>query len=137
MLALCIDRLGAAGYVYIGMEHFARPDDALTLAQQLRRLHRNFQMLMCNFELSLASIEQAYAITFTTYFASELAQLQTLEADGLLSIDAQWLNVMSRGRLLIRTICMVFDRYLDRPAATPQAPQAPQTLREAQFSRTI
>ena len=43
MLQLCIERLTAAGYVYIGMDHFARPDDDLAIAQQQGRLHRNFQ----------------------------------------------------------------------------------------------
>jgi oxygen-independent coproporphyrinogen III oxidase len=33
----------AAGYVYIGMDHFARPSDELALAQRNRTLHRNFQ----------------------------------------------------------------------------------------------
>ena len=32
-----------AGYLYIGMDHFARPADELALAQQNRTLHRNFQ----------------------------------------------------------------------------------------------
>ncbi len=32
-----------AGYLYIGMDHFARPTDELALAQQNRTLHRNFQ----------------------------------------------------------------------------------------------
>lgn len=100
------------------------------------------QRLMCNFELSMASIEQAYAITFTTYFASELAQLRSLESDGLLSIEGQWINVASKGRLLIRTICMVFDRYLGHPAAAAassplQAAEAAPVAQAAQFSRTI
>lgn len=176
MLSLCIRRLTAAGYVYIGMDHFALPTDDLAVAQQQGRLHRNFQgysthadadlvscgvsaisavagtysqnvktlaayyddidnnelpivrgiklhmddvlrraiiqMLMCNFELSIASIEQAYPITFTTYFAAELEKLQALAQDGLLTIDAEWLTVTLKGRLLIRNICMVFDRYL-------------------------
>ena len=43
MLGLCIERLGAAGYVYIGMDHFARPDDELARAQRGGTLHRNFQ----------------------------------------------------------------------------------------------
>jgi coproporphyrinogen III oxidase-like Fe-S oxidoreductase len=43
ILALAIDKLGAAGYAYIGMDHFARPDDALAVAQRQRKLHRNFQ----------------------------------------------------------------------------------------------
>src|SRR5208282_3740083 len=32
-----------AGYLYIGMDHFARPGDELGVAQQNRTLHRNFQ----------------------------------------------------------------------------------------------
>jgi oxygen-independent coproporphyrinogen-3 oxidase len=43
MLALCIRRLNEAGYVYIGMDHFARPDDDLAVAQRDGLLHRNFQ----------------------------------------------------------------------------------------------
>src|SRR5476649_1717756 len=43
MLGLCIARLTAAGYVYIGMDHFAKPIDELAIAQRQGRLHRNFQ----------------------------------------------------------------------------------------------
>jgi len=43
LLGHAIKRLGEAGYVYIGMDHFALPDDALTVAQRQGRLHRNFQ----------------------------------------------------------------------------------------------
>jgi oxygen-independent coproporphyrinogen-3 oxidase len=32
-----------AGYLYIGMDHFAKPDDELAIAQRDRTLHRNFQ----------------------------------------------------------------------------------------------
>jgi len=38
-----IERLTAAGYVYIGMDHFARPDDELAVAQREGSLYRNFQ----------------------------------------------------------------------------------------------
>jgi oxygen-independent coproporphyrinogen-3 oxidase len=38
-----IDELTANGYVFIGMDHFAKPNDELTLAQQAGQLHRNFQ----------------------------------------------------------------------------------------------
>jgi oxygen-independent coproporphyrinogen-3 oxidase len=37
------DALGAAGYVNIGLDHFARPDDELVRAQQNKTLWRNFQ----------------------------------------------------------------------------------------------
>lgn len=42
-LGMTIDRLCGAGYVYIGMDHFARPDDELAAAQRNGTLHRNFQ----------------------------------------------------------------------------------------------
>jgi oxygen-independent coproporphyrinogen-3 oxidase len=176
MLALSIRRLTDAGYIYIGMDHFAKPTDDLAVAQQQGRLHRNFQgysthahsdlvscgvsaisamaatysqnvktldeyydrldknelpiargiklnmddalrrviiqMLMCNFELSIESIETAYPITFVNYFAAELEKLKVLVQDGLLTMDDKWLSVTPKGRLLIRNICMVFDRYL-------------------------
>ncbi|MCV0440420.1 MAG: oxygen-independent coproporphyrinogen III oxidase [Hydrogenophaga sp.] len=43
MLSLSIDALLDAGYVYIGMDHFALPTDALAVARRQGRLHRNFQ----------------------------------------------------------------------------------------------
>jgi oxygen-independent coproporphyrinogen-3 oxidase len=193
LLALCIRRLCAAGYVYIGMDHFAKPDDELAVAQRQGRLQRNFQgystraeseliscgvsaisaigatysqnektlegyyaklddgklpvtrgikldtddllrriviqKLMCNFELSISSMEQAYPIQFPLYFADELAQLQGFVDDGLLTIDQHWIAVTPKGRLLIRNICMVFDRYLSLARDI-----APQPLR---YSKTI
>jgi oxygen-independent coproporphyrinogen-3 oxidase len=42
LLQLAIDRLTDAGYVYIGMDHFALPDDELARAQDRGSLHRNF-----------------------------------------------------------------------------------------------
>jgi oxygen-independent coproporphyrinogen-3 oxidase len=43
ILQLAIRRLTKAGYVFIGMDHFAKPDDELAVAQRQGRLHRNFQ----------------------------------------------------------------------------------------------
>lgn len=43
ILRLSIERLTAAGYVFIGMDHFAKPDDELAMAQRAGHLHRNFQ----------------------------------------------------------------------------------------------
>lgn len=43
ILQATISHLTEAGYVYIGMDHFARPDDELALAQQAGTLYRNFQ----------------------------------------------------------------------------------------------
>ncbi|MDO9420911.1 MAG: oxygen-independent coproporphyrinogen III oxidase [Herminiimonas sp.] len=200
MLALCIKRLTEAGYIYIGMDHFAKPTDDLAIAQRQGRLHRNFQgysthvgadlvscgvsaisavgatysqnvktldeyyeqieqnelpiargikltmddllrriiiqMLMCNFELSVASIELAYPISFKTYFAAELEKLRGLEQDGLLTIDDEWISVTLKGRLLIRNICMVFDRYLNAAADVPHTTGAAEA-RPLRHSKTI
>jgi oxygen-independent coproporphyrinogen-3 oxidase len=69
MLALCIERLTGAGYVYIGMDHFAKPDDELAVAQRSGQLHRNFQgysthaetdMVSCGVS-AISSVGRAYA----------------------------------------------------------------------------
>ena len=43
MLAQSLEAFEQAGYVYVGMDHFALPDDALAVARRQGRLHRNFQ----------------------------------------------------------------------------------------------
>ena len=43
MLSRSLEAFMAAGYVYVGMDHFALPDDALAVAKRQGRLHRNFQ----------------------------------------------------------------------------------------------
>ncbi len=43
MLSSALERFQDAGYVYVGMDHFALPNDALAVAKRQGRLHRNFQ----------------------------------------------------------------------------------------------
>ena len=43
LLYMAIERLQNAGYVYIGMDHFAKPEDSLVQAQKAGKLQRNFQ----------------------------------------------------------------------------------------------
>jgi oxygen-independent coproporphyrinogen-3 oxidase len=43
MLSRSLAAFMGAGYVYVGMDHFALPDDALAVAKRQGRLHRNFQ----------------------------------------------------------------------------------------------
>jgi oxygen-independent coproporphyrinogen III oxidase len=176
IMTLAIGRLTRAGYLYIGMDHFARPDDDLAIAQNQGRLQRNFQgysthpdcdllglgisaigkvgptyyqnvkrlddyyaaldaghlpvargielrpddlvrraviqALICQFCLSIESIELAYLVDFHRYFAEELKALQAFEAEGLVEVKPEWIVVTPKGRLLVRSICMVFDRYL-------------------------
>ncbi|MGI8541900.1 MAG: oxygen-independent coproporphyrinogen III oxidase [Aridibacter sp.] len=43
ILKMTIEKLTAAGYEYIGMDHFAKPTDELAIAQKNNTLYRNFQ----------------------------------------------------------------------------------------------
>lgn len=177
ILQMIMQRLQEAGYIYIGMDHFAKPDDELAIAQRENKLYRNFQgysthsdcdlvglgitsigrvadsyiqnvkdlgsyeaaiskgalpifkgfilndddklrrgvitQLICHFSLSFEQIEQQYAIQFKDYFSHELNVLQTMQTDGLLTMDEKGIYVLTAGRLLIRNICMTFDRYLN------------------------
>jgi len=172
ILQLTIETLADSGYRYIGMDHFAKPDDELAIAQDKGGLYRNFQgysthadcdliamgvtaigkvgdcysqnvrtldeyeqaleagqlpilrgyvlndddkirrhvitQLMCHFCLDFTQLE----VTFNLYFADEVTTLIEMESDGLLKLEEKQLIVLPAGRLLIRNICMVFDRYL-------------------------
>ena len=70
------------------------------------------QSLMCHFKIDMASLQSAHRIDFRRYFADELADLAEFAADGLVTIDNQSIIVTAKGRLLVRAIGMVFDKYL-------------------------
>src|SRR5207302_968265 len=64
LLKLTIEKLTAEGYVYIGMDHFARADDELAIAQQRKTLQRNFQGYSTHggadiYSFGMSSISQA------------------------------------------------------------------------------
>jgi oxygen-independent coproporphyrinogen-3 oxidase len=68
--------------------------------------------LMCHFHVSKEAIEAAYQIRFDEYFGRELEDLRDFEEAGLVEISADWISVLPKGKLLVRGIAMVFDRYL-------------------------
>jgi len=68
--------------------------------------------LMCHFEVSKEGIEAAHLIKFDEYFQRELEDLRTFEQAGLVEITHDWISVLPKGKLLVRGIAMVFDRYL-------------------------
>ncbi|MDH5343359.1 MAG: coproporphyrinogen III oxidase, partial [Betaproteobacteria bacterium] len=76
------------------------------------------QALACQFRLSKKSMEISYLIDFDKYFSGELVDLRQLAADGLVQLEEEWITVTSRGRMLIRNVCMVFDRHLQRERET-------------------
>jgi oxygen-independent coproporphyrinogen-3 oxidase len=178
-----IERFVEAGYLYIGMDHFALPDDELCVAQRERTLHRNFQgyttkagsdlfgmgvsaisgtehayaqnfrdlpqystaagsgalptmrglrvqeddrirravinRILCHAVLDKRDVEREFGLDFDEYFAPELERLVALEADTLVRCSPARLDVTPLGRIFIRNVAMVFDRYLARPKERP------------------
>jgi len=176
IMQTAIERLTREGYLYIGMDHFARPDDELAVALREGKLHRNFQgystrpdcdlvafgisaigkvgphyvqnvktldkyyealderrlpvmrgvtltaddllrrdviqKLMCEFRLDFDAIGRKHGIRFAETFAPELGSLDAMVEDGLVVLSNGALEVTPRGRMLVRNIAMVFDRYL-------------------------
>jgi oxygen-independent coproporphyrinogen-3 oxidase len=180
-----------AGYVYIGMDHFALPGDELAIAQKNRTLHRNFQgyttkagadlygmgvsaissiagayaqnlkevpayqstialrgiatargyklseddvlrravisRLLCHTVIPKHEIEQQFAISFDEYFAPELERLTNSRDEGLVILEPSQIRVTPLGRIFIRNVAMVFDRYL-REQQMDQHPLFSKTL---------
>lgn len=176
MLQRTIEQLTEAGYRYIGMDHFALPDDDLAIAQEEGTLQRNFQgytthghcdliglgvsaisqvgdlytqnsndladyqnllgsdqlathrgltcnpddrlrraviqQLICHFSLDFVGIENAFGVDFRGYFSDVWPKLLAMAKDGLIDLDHHGIRVTPAGRLLVRSICMVFDGYL-------------------------
>jgi oxygen-independent coproporphyrinogen-3 oxidase len=173
LLLLAIDKLTAAGYVHLGLDHFAKPSSRLARAAAEHRMIRNFQgyvehradvilgvgvtaisqtprllwqntnelapwrdalvagrlpsergipldrddqlrrdvigKLMCDGEVALNELGRTYGVDAKEYFAPELRQL--IELQDLASFDGATIRTTSMGRLLVRNVCMVFDRY--------------------------
>ena len=80
---------------------------------------------MCNFKLDIRHIEGKWGIQFTNYFDASIPQLKQMAADGLLTLSEESIVVTPAGRLLVRSICMEFDRYLQ------------ERKKEERFSRVI
>jgi oxygen-independent coproporphyrinogen-3 oxidase len=51
-------------------------------------------------------------IDFERYFAAEIAGLREYQDLGLVTLDGDWIAVTPRGRLMVRVVAMLFDRYL-------------------------
>lgn len=173
-------RLVEAGYVRIGLDHFARPDDPLAKSQAAARLHRNFQgyttdtsetliglgasaigslprgyvqnavplrdyvnaidggrlavvrgveidaddrlrravieRLMCDLRVDLGTIGAGSAQE-PHRFTNELSALAEMERDGIVVVEGARIRVTERGRPFVRSVCAVFDRYLEPGSA--------------------
>ena len=67
--------------------------------------------LMCRGHLDLAAIEQRFDLAFPTAFATEIAGLRGLEADGLVRLDLEGrrLDLTPLGTVFVRNVARVFD----------------------------
>jgi oxygen-independent coproporphyrinogen-3 oxidase len=74
--------------------------------------------LMCHGSVDIPAFEQRHALVFDRYFELELDRLRPLEADNLVQLDRERIVLTPVGRLLMRTVAMVFDAYIQ---AAPQA----------------
>jgi oxygen-independent coproporphyrinogen-3 oxidase len=68
--------------------------------------------LMCHFAVAKESIATAHLVDFDAYFANEMADLAPFEQAGLVVCSKDWISVTPKGRLLVRALASVFDRYL-------------------------
>ena len=189
LLLMAIEKFTEAGYVHLGLDHFARPGSRLAKAAAEQRMQRSFQgyvehradsviglgasaisstprmywqnhaqlvswedaitarrvpvqrglvldrddrarrsligRLMCDGFVDLAELGKEHDLDAEHYFARELASLETVGE--LASYDHATKTVVTTpiGRLLVRNVCMIFDRY---QRETPD---------EARFSSTI
>ncbi len=173
---LAINRFQAAGYEFIGLDHFAKPDEELARARREGTLRRTFQGMTTGKELDVIglgpsaisqldgayaqnrkagadwreavavdlaterglrlsdddrlrrelmqqlyglgaidkrSLESRFGIDFDDYFADELQRLRRLTDEGLVVADGDAVRLREPlGRLLVRVVAAVFDRYL-------------------------
>ncbi len=173
MSAVAQEMLTGAGYIDIGLDHFARPDDELAIAQREGTLHRNFQgystqggaslyafgisaisstpdtyrqnyktlvewraaldagrlpverglrltaedrrrrtiimHLMCDRRLDYQSLSAELGLDFRAVYGTEIAGLDDLENDRLVTRSATGLEVTRQGVPLLRVIAMRFD----------------------------
>lgn len=177
-----VETLTENNYIYIGLDHFAKPEDELSKALWEKKLHRNFQgytvlkdmdvlafgitsisqlqnayvrntknikeyknsisekhlpvfdgylmtfddiirkevilQIMCNLHLDFNSFEKKFNINFKKYFSNSLLKLKELEEDGLVEITEKNLQILPKGRPLIRNVAMCFDAFLEKKENT-------------------
>ncbi|MCZ6626790.1 MAG: oxygen-independent coproporphyrinogen III oxidase [SAR324 cluster bacterium] len=81
--------------------------------------------LFCRGGIEYEELRHRFGIEFKSYMACELEALGSMEADGLVELNATGLQVTARGQLFLRNISMVFDPYLRKEeGGSPQFSRA-------------
>jgi oxygen-independent coproporphyrinogen-3 oxidase len=199
LLLLGIEKLTGAGYVHLGLDHFAKPGSRLARAAAEHRMIRTFQgyaehkadtilglgvsaisstprmhwqnhvelpawerdieqqalpvergivlsdddrlrravigKLMCDGEVDLAEIGRDHHVDAPSYFARELTAIAGLGELASYDAASQTVRTTPFGRLLVRNVCMEFDRYHREAAEAAAAPGMPEA--QPRFSSTI
>jgi oxygen-independent coproporphyrinogen-3 oxidase len=81
----------------------------LTPADRLRR--HVIMQLMCYFRIDKASVEARFGLDFDATFSAALDRLRPMEADGLVTVSPEAIQVRPVGRFLVRNVAMAFDAY--------------------------
>lgn len=90
ILKMSVEKLTASGYVFIGMDHFAKPNDDLTVAMREKKLYRNFQGYSTNYGADLFAL----GITSISHFGNIYAQNFKTEKEYIKSIDENIFPIM-------------------------------------------
>ncbi len=76
ILKMTIELLTGAGYIYIGMDHFAKPDDELAVAQREKTLYRNFQGYSTHAGADLYAFGNSAISQFNNVYSQNYKSLQ-------------------------------------------------------------
>ena len=103
LLAMTVERLVDAGYVYIGMDHFARPDDALAIAQREGRLQRNFQGYSTHADCDLLA-----------FGVSAISRVGDVYAQNEKDLDAYYARIDANELPVLRGLSLTPDDHVRR-----------------------
>ena len=107
ILEATTERLLQAGYVYIGMDHFARPDDELAIAQREGSLYRNFQGYSTHADCDLIGIG-----------ATSIGQVGNCYSQNLKSLDDYYERIDAGHLPVFRGVELNADDILRRAVIT-------------------
>ena len=103
MLSMSLDAMSDAGYVYVGMDHFALPTDALAVAKRQGRLHRNFQGYSTQPDCDLIALG-----------VSAIGRIGATYSQNAKTLD-EYYDALDQGRLpIVRGLALTRDDLLRR-----------------------
>jgi oxygen-independent coproporphyrinogen-3 oxidase len=107
ILQMTIDKLSAAGYVYIGMDHFAKPEDELVKAQENGTLYRNFQGYSTHSDCDLIGLG-----------ATSIGMVGPIYAQNMRSLDEYYQRIDSGHLPIYKGIELTRDDQIRRDVIT-------------------